>query len=652
MFENRVKLLLVLFGLPMLLIVGRLVQLQVLRAGDYQEQARQMLYRPARYYPCLRGSIQDRQGCLLAYDSESWEVCFDYGVLSGEPRGRRRSLKRLGYTRLGDLARDIEQSWRVISDVTGVPVDALQARGERIVQQVRTIKEHVAQRRGMDDVEIREEFESHPVVRGLNQQQCVTARNRLAPFPWLEVVASQSRQYEGGAAVGHLLGRLGEVTSDDLQSDPGRSDPLISYEPEDLRGVEGAEALGDQWLTELGGRWIRGRRGRIHEDREKRALEPPIAPVNGRTLRLTLDLAMQQALYNRLASAVSMVPTSTGGSAVVLDIGTREVLAAVSYPSMDPNAYANWEQRRLIADSDPLGKPALSRALGGNYPPGSIVKPMLSAIGLAEGIVTADTTFHCMGRLFADYPDRWRCTGTHGSIAAVAAIQHSCNVYFYALGQRIGTERMQQWFPRFGLGVMPGTGMPEEKARPLRLGQGVGAARNVAVGQGRLTITPLQAASMTATVASGEYRSVTMWLDDPRPRPVSRLAIPASAWRVVREGMFEAVNRVGGTAFQKADTRDYGDWVLLGKTGSAEAPPRVPGEDSPTHGWFVGYLAPRDRYLADRTGGELALAIAVVIEYGGHGGEAAAEPAADMLRAFILQQRGQVATDTISEGTP
>ncbi len=233
-----------------------------------------------------------------------------------------------------------------------------------------------------------------------------------------------------------------------------------------------------------------------------------------------------------------------------------------------------------------------------------------------------------------------------------------------------------------------------------------GTARYLGIGQGAFDVTPLQAANMAATIAAGEYRPVTLELDDPDPQPAVQLPVRQEVWRIIREGMYEAVNRQGGTAFGDArGTLSDPRYVLLGKTGSAEVPsgriierlyvchlpdgrvqeiaapdantarakadcpPRdrnqvkiVPADrairryppDPPepyTHAWFVGYLAPQGRYLASLSDEQGCVAVAVVIEYSGHGGDVAAPVARDMLRSFLLRNRGEIDTAT-SGGTP
>jgi penicillin-binding protein 2 len=508
----------------------------------------------------------------------------------------------------------------------------------------------------------------------------VDARVRLDEYPWIEVVPSHTRRYDGGEAVGQFLGLLREVDRGIIENDPSVEDDLARYLPGDRFGFCGIEGLAEQWL--------RGRRGRVHEDIQGRPLpDPPSAePQNGRDFRLTIDLALHQQVYRRLAQAVREHGTlCTGGAAVILDIPSRQVLAMASYPSFDPNE--PWEVRQKLAE-DTLRQPTKFRVIGEGfaYPPGSIVKPMVLAAGLTEGRVGPEEEIVCRGHLLPDYPNKWRCAATwgHGSVKPVYSIQHSCNVFYYVVAERMGVRLLSEWMSRFGFGQRTGTGLWGEN-RGIVPDSGLpGVARNMGIGQGQLEITPMQAANMVATIASGVFRPVTIWLDDPSPRPAESLPVAENHWRIVRRGMHDAVNEPGGTAYEGGRLEGVGDLVLLGKTGSAEPAPqeslytcRFPdgrvevvrarnihdlyaqfatdrrpevldqqeAAEYPTHGWFVGYLAPRSSYEQPVTSRRLSVAIAVVIEYAGHGGDVAAPVARDMMRFVIeRQERGEAAS--------
>ncbi|HPD31383.1 MAG TPA: penicillin-binding transpeptidase domain-containing protein [Phycisphaerae bacterium] len=688
MFERRLRLIMVLMVMPVIAVTARLVQLQILEGEEYASKAEALLIKPMRLYPCLRGEIVDSEGVRLAYDAESWDICVHYGILSeAEDHLRamaRERLGRRGIPRTADnvaeemhkLGIEINESWHAIARLTGRQVEELDAVRERRLRQVQRIKEVVTRRRKIDTV-VDEERTVHPIVQGLNHQMCVEAKVQLAEYPWVEVLVSHTRRYEGGDAMGHLYGMLNEVGPDDLRENSNNADILSRYLLGDLIGRTGLERLGEQWL--------RGRRGCEQEDLRGVPTTQPVAPVDGNTMRLSLNLRLQQYCYHRLQAAVREHPPSTGGAAVILDVPTRRVLALVSYPAFDPNLPDT--ERAKLAAQDPFGQPHVFRAVHQPYPPGSTIKAMVLPSALTEGKVGPGTTYDCVGHLFPGLPNKWQCDArrAHGTVDPVLAVQKSCNVFFYHVGENMGLANLVKWMDRFGFGRVTGIGLIEDATGTLpqlRRDMGAGPARLAAIGQGEVSATPLQLANMMATVASGVWKPVTIWPDNPdQSLQGYALPIPAANWRLVREGLYKVVNEQGGTAYGPLRAKLAGEeeFVLLGKTGSAEAPAlerlyrcRFPDgtektikartfrelrnrypegqkpeyisqEDAqvyPTHGWFVGYLTTRGHYLEPAIDGELNVAIAVIVEYAGHGGAVAAPVARDMLQAMITLHRG------------
>jgi len=683
LFETRLKVLLILLALPALAVIARLAQMQVLHRSTYANDAQRMLIRKAKYFPCLRGTIVDRTGRLLASDATAWDICVHYAIIAGDVEAlrdlQRKRAKDRRWRGFDDgLRAEIEESWQLISEMTATPREHLAAEAEDIRAQVLRVKASVSARRGVETV-VEEERTAHPVVRGLSQEQQVAASVRLARYFWIEVLPSHTRQYAGGEAMSHILGRLGPVDAETVERDPNREDDLARYRLSDMQGISGVEALGESCL--------RGRRGKLEEDVTGRATSQPIEPVNGKAFRITIDHQLQETLYAQLAAAVEETQFRTGGCAVLLHVPTRQVLAMVDYPSVDPAASPE-EKERLAKDKQRM--PYLFRAGAEYYPPGSLVKPMLLVAALTDQLITPETRFVCHGKLFSESPG-WACTGFHGSIDPVTAVQHSCNVYYYHVGQLVGVPRLGEWLARFGFGRVTGLGIPGEKPGILPQEASAGAARNVGIGQGQFSVTPAQAVNMIATLATGVYRPLTLWLDDPDPSPETRLPVPENWWRLARDGMYKVANEPGGTAYGEHRAKlDDPDYVLLGKTGSAEvargrtiestffchfpdgrveeivAPEkedvlaRYPPQEQPkitgwrsytryppdplgtyTHAWFAGYLAPKNRRLDAVGPGDLHFAIAVVIEFTGHGGEVAAPVARTMLQSALIRYRGE-----------
>ncbi|HQA43339.1 MAG TPA: penicillin-binding transpeptidase domain-containing protein [Phycisphaerae bacterium] len=675
MFERRLKVLLILLAVPTAGIVLRLVQMQALQGDYHQATAEKMMRRQAaRYFPCLRGEIQDHEGRRLAFDAPAWDICVRYEVIADDARSLRSMAKRLGLPRDEPTREQIRASWQAISELTGTSMDELQEWQERTRRRVHLIKEQVSRAHGID-MPILEERIAHPAVRGLDQNQQAAARVTLAAYPWIEVVGGHRRQYAGGESLGHLLGYLNEVDERDIRNDPAAGNDLARYRLGDLHGAEGVEAMAESWL--------RGLRGRQLEDIEGRVISA-VEPVNGRNFRLTLDLPLQQFIYAKLKEAVAAHPPSTGASAVVLDIPSRQILALVSYPGFDPNL-TPAERRRLEADE--LNRPTKFRAVAERYPPGSIVKPVVLAGGWTDGKVNLNTRVDCQGQL-NPVPPYFKCTARHPHIDPVSAIQHSCNVFFYRVGEWMEVPRLSYWLGQAGLGRLTGSGLAREVAGTLPKVGNRGEARLTAIGQQNVWATPLQAANMIATIASGVWRPVTLWADDPRERKPVPLPVVPEALRVVREGMYRVVNEPGGTAYTHIHLENTGDLVLLGKTGSAETQVgaiverifvcRFPDgsedefvaanevdlylkypqtraakilerrafrywpteEMDPTHAWFAGYLTARDRYLESSSGGRLNVALVVLIEFGGRGGGVAAPVAGEIVQEMINMQGG------------
>lgn len=626
MFQNRIKLLLVLFALPVLAVVGRLAQFQVCDADDYLADTEDMLKTEPRQLPFLRGSITDRNGILLAYDAPVWEIAVQYAaMIEDDPNNsavqalRKRMCRATGVPYRELTQQQIDESWRRICQIAERTWAEIEPDCKQTVARVQHIKARVAQRWGIEKL-IQEELQSHAVVTNLDQSQQVAARVALAEYPWVEVIASHRRKYEGGTAIGHILGQIGRVTEAAINNDPNADEPLAKYVADDYFGVRGVEALGEQWL--------RGQRGEFHQDRKGNIRETPA--VNGRDIRLSIDLRMQQFMYAQLGrEIIARTPNSTGGCAVLLDIPTRQIIAMASWPSVDPNNQAEI----LAARNDLTHKPFLFRAVREHYAPGSIVKPVILAGALSRGLIGPHEPITCNHCLLPNHPDRWRCTGTHGPTDAITALQHSCNVFFYTLGERMGVDSEAYWMRQFGMGQLSGTGLLDELRGRLPRTHNTGQARLAAIGQGEVELTPVQAANMVATIASGVYKPVTLWPDNPNQRqPSTVLPVNPSAWRIIREGLYRAVNREGGTAYRTARLQNAGEYVLLGKTGSAEV-----RKDHPTYSLFIGYLTRRGRYLENVTDDAGCVAIAVIIEYGGHGGEVAAPIAATMLDGYLME---------------
>lgn len=728
MFEQRLKVSLAVLAGVTLVFVARLVQLQVVRGAEYRRQVAELTRSAPKPVPFVRGRILERLGSVLASDEPCWEIRVDYSVLAlDEEHVARwvRYCKRKGrYPEASTdaqvetaLRRELLHMWEELaafermlgeeSGEAGAPsVAELQTRAAEIVARVRRVREAVSRRRGFD-AEVAEERAAHPIVTRLGAAQQIAAREAFAVYPWVKVEDASYRQLHGWAKpYAHILGRLGRVDAEDVTDDPCADDPFARYDAQELIGRTGVEGAAE--------RRLRGRRGQLTTDREGNICpDVPLIPAqDGQDVTLTLRRDLQEELYLLLERAVARNTWPAGGTIVVLEVPTREVLALVSYPSFDPTQFRQrYTEWRDATETLPL----LFRAVGTCYPPGSIIKPLVCLAGLQRGVITLESREECTGYLFPDVHDKWRCwqiAGTdqrkaHGSVNLVEALTGSCNVFMYRLGERLGVDALCDAFDMVGVGKLSGIGLQREEFRginptPAYLVQVKGTpvnrahSRLFAIGQGEISMTPVQVANLVAAYANGKLRPVTLMRTE-EPTPEWTLPGQAAHWQAIRQGMFNVVNHPEGTAYRYARF-EHESYALCGKTGSATAYARPtsyripyvdpegreqvafvraggkkaaldllkqeypealydpaeatvattwPPEVDPTakqrthhaHAWFAGYLQAVDAEGQPRWSVTPRIAFVVLIEFGESGGRAAG-PAAREVAAKILELLG------------
>ncbi len=715
MFERRLAWLGTILSLLALLIVARLVDIQVIHAAQFVELSDRLLTRPVRYLPAPRGPILDRNGVTLAADRPTYDVTLMFPVLKEIVRGQpdrdsqkyleavARELRKRGRLpakasteeSVTELRRQLRTMWSELPGMVGCSAELLQQRADAVVRRVERIRESRVRRTGIDEP-VREEQQYHAVAAGLGEERALRARLELDRYPWLDVVPSSVRDVSPSPSLVHALGRLGAADDDRIGDDPLRGDELRRLRPGDECGVNGAEWLGEPLL--------RGTRGRVVEDFDRQELERQ-DPVPGSALRLSLDSELQAAVLEMLRQAVESSANPAGGAAVVLDAQTREVLALVSFPTYSPEEF-DRDYDRLRRDW--RWQPLRFRAVSNQYPPGSTCKAITLYGALADGKISPNERVHCSGMFMPSQPNQFRCwiyneypgvthdlRGDPAGQNASDAVRNSCNIYFYTLGDRLGPQRLCEWFDRFGIGRLAGAGLLEEadgispndawlrRNRPSEPEAQRADAWNWAIGQGEVGITPLQAANVAATIAEGRWAPVRLALDaipgsEPGAIPVGP-ELDARWLTVLREGMWRVVNERGGTAHgAKLETPGY---VMCGKTGSAQTvprvldhrftlewpdgrrevrvgqfeedvlagagtpPPRIVGrqanrrfpevESLSSHAWFIGYTQRDDTSRGGAPRGR-CYAISVIIEFGGSGGRVAG-PVARQIAEYLLR---------------
>ncbi|MGE5237155.1 MAG: penicillin-binding protein 2 [Acidobacteriota bacterium] len=458
------------------------------------------------------------------------------------------------------------------------------------------------------------------IADNLTWAQVAAIAAHRAEYRELEVHPATRRSLPAGQAVAHLVGQLGEVSPEQLATNP-------DLHPGQLVGRSGLERAYQDTLGGTPGNLVVvvdafGRQVSALND------EPP---VPGRPLQITLDLELQREAAAAMAGQV--------GAVVAIDPRDGAIRVLLSEPAFDPELFAGhlepakWHE--LI--NDPL-KPLNDRVLQALYPPGSTIKPLFAAGALAAGLRTPSSTEFCTGAVNI-YGHVYRCwmKGGHGHVDLTTAIEASCDTFFYYLARDAGIDRLASWARTFGLGRPTGVGLGAENSglvpddawsRKVR-GQPWygGETISVGIGQGPILVTPIQMAVAYASLVNGGFL-VRPHLVEGEDAPRRAIGIPDEALQAVQRGMEEVVSGDRGTARRLAALPVR----IAGKTGTAQVVRKVEGvrwQDLPWeqrhHAFFIGY-APV---------GNPQLVVAVLVEHGGDAASVAAPIAGRILaKAF------------------
>lgn len=477
-----------------------------------------------------------------------------------------------------------------------------------------------------------------PVARGLTPAQVARFQERGVQTPALDVEVEAVRAYPHGKVAAHVLGHLRRT--EEADNDP--EDLLFRYRLSDWRGATGVEAAFDAELRGRAG--VKALRvdsvGYRHEETVLQPIE------TGQHVVLALDLGIQTAAERALARAALAVR----GAVVVMDVQNGDLLALASQPALDPNLFLNPIPTELWNSlNDERLSPQLHRAVNGAYPPGSIFKILVALAGLESGVIDPAAT-HTYEGFFRLGRQLINDTAPPGRYDFKRAFKRSSNAYFIDHGLRMGPEAIFDLGRRFRLGRRTGVALlsenpgffPDEEflrsLRARRMPWNDGATANLSIGQGYLTLTPLQAAVMTAAIANGGRLlkpRLVLALEPAEPGAgpgqsfepvmVADLGARTHDLQIIRDAMLADVEEPEGTG-REAFIPGY---QVCGKTGTAEIKRGRQLEDKIT--WFVSF-AP---HAAPR------YAVVVVIESGASGGRTSAPIARQVLLA--LQERDAAA---------
>ncbi|HET9752513.1 MAG TPA: penicillin-binding protein 2, partial [Myxococcales bacterium] len=560
----------------MLVLVVRLYQLQILRGEDYVTQSIAN-FRKSLFVPADRGLIKDRKGRTLVDNRPSFDVFMTPAFCKGKERdeviARLKSYLQLTDEDVTRIRTDYQKSW--------LSRDKL------------------------------ERFKPFLVELDIPRDQVDVIEAHKTEMTCVNLIPTPHRSYHAPVSLGHVLGYMSEVTPDEMDDHPeyrrgqtiGRRGIERRWERE-LRGADGKQNIAVD------------AKGRELDKDTQEALIPEserlVPATPGNNLVLSIDLKLQQA-------ADAAFP-GRAGAVVVMEAKTGFILAMVSRPSFDPNKMSGRISRAELAaiNSDPL-KPMLFRVMNENYHPGSTFKVVTSLAGLESNVITPNSSLFCNGG-YTMGNHRWRCDkpSGHGPLDLKHALQVSCDVFYYTVGDRAGLDAISGMAHSLGYGQptgfdlgreVPGIIPDSRSILPIN-GSERSQAINASIGQGEVNVTPLQQAVAYAAIANGGQvlrPQIVRRIETPegkairefQPEVLRKLPVKESELAAVRAGLVAVVNEPGGTAYRSR----LADVQFAGKTGTAQVmklgqkqklDPTAQAYFSRDHAWFAAFAPVED----------------------------------------------------------
>ena len=585
----------VIVGMLVLLLLG-FWKLQVIDSDKYGQMAER---NRVRSIPVIapRGRMLDRDGRVLVDNYPSFSVL----LLRDDPAAIQKSLP-------------------TIAEGLGIPLDDL---NEQLV-----------------NTQALPKFQPIVIKPEATPGDVAFIESHRADIPVLEMLMVQRRRYLPGGFMAAASGYVGEVSEQQIESSNGR------LRPGDIAGKSGLERQYNDLLVGTDGM----RRVIVNSVGKEMGRLSEQEAIPGKQIQLTIDYDLQQIAEDDMAGKK--------GAVVAIDPRTGEVLAFVSRPAPDPNDFAvriskeQWQH--LNEDPD---HPLMNRGTQAQLAPGSTFKIIMATAMLESKSVPESFTAFCPG--YANFYGRqFKCwvygKGSHGAVSLHGAIVHSCDVFFYNVGQRMGIDTIAKYAKMFGLGAKTGIDLPSEETGLVPSEEWVqrvfhhkwypGSTISVAIGQGAVTTTPVQLAYAIGGIASGGVFKQPHLLKD--AQHVGEVRVPLSEHTVeeVTEGMYGVVNEGGTAAASRLQGVEF-----CGKTGSAQVMSNMErgklgkaaskGKDN---AWFVGFAPRRDPEIA----------VSVLVEGGEHGASAAAPIARDIVKAYYDKKNKKNPGEVTAQNQP
>ena len=599
-FQTRALVAGVIVSLLLVVVMARLVVLQYIDHGHYTTLSDDNRVR-LHAVPPTRGLIRDREGRILAQNLPSYTL-------------------ELVPERVSDVEATIA-GLRELIEIDDRDVERLRSRWRRA-----------------------RPFEGLPLRFRLSQDEVARLSVNLHRFPGVDIVAGLTRHYPHGETGAHAIGYVGRIDTADLRRlDNNR------YRGTNHVGKVGAEYQYESVLHgEPGFRQVevnvRGRVLRVLDEQ---------APKPGRDIYLTLDLELQKVAEKALEEQA--------GAVVALDPNTGDILALASQPSFDPNLFAHGIGREVYESLQTSPRrPLFNRALRGEYAPGSTVKPLLALHALENDVRPREETIHCRG--YYQLPGGTRRYGDwkrHGHLDLAQSIEQSCNVMFYDLAYEVGIENVASAYRAFGLGARTGVDLPGERTglvpdpdwKRAALGEPWYRGETIihGIGQGFMTVTPMQLASVAAIFANrGQPVRPRIYRDtvDDGPPPI-RAELPDLTpinsvadddWEYIVDAMVDVTRGEQGTA---RSMRWRSPNVIAGKTGTSQVYSRPAGTDAVEHEEQIYHLRNHGLFIAFAPPENPRIAIGVIVEHGGGGASAAAPVAQAVIDDWLEREEAR-----------
>ncbi|MFO7963972.1 MAG: penicillin-binding protein 2 [Desulfobacterales bacterium] len=590
-----------------LVLFIRLLYLQMIKGQEFRRLSENNCIRLQSITPA-RGLIFDRSGNLLVDNRPSFDL----------------------YITVKD-AGPLDEIAMKLAEYAGIPCDML----------LKTIAEKKAS-----------PYKPICILRDMSRDTLAKIEVHRYELPGISVAVRPVRQYIYGKRAAHLIGYLGEISSEELAS---------GHYP----GTKGGDYIGKYGVEKKFETYLRGNPGgrqvEVNASGQVLRVLKTVPADPGCNLYLTID--------ERLQKTAEILLAGKAGAAIAMDPDNGEILAMASSPTFDQNAFVSGmspeEWNALISNSD---RPMENKTIQAEYPPASTYKMITAMAALEEGVIDRNTVIHCSGRyVFGNRVFRdWKLSG-HGPMNVCNALAQSCDVFFYQVGLKLGVDRLASYAVNCGLGNATGIELGHESRglvptstwKKQRIGSAwqPGETLSIAIGQGYNLTTPLQVLVLTSAIANGgkKYRPQIVKRIETEDGLLVREAVteitgtlPASNGTLesLKKGMLMVVDRPFGTAYGAK----LENIRMSGKTGTAQIVGRSAEKNGKTpkhllpHAWFAAYAPSEDP----------AIAVVVLIEHGEHGSSAAAPVASQLIQCHLtgdyeIEPPEPASTDQVAE---